>query len=105
MTFEDDAQRDAFHKETSPTLQIIAQIFESECWLHGQEVVLIDILRSDRLLVGCPHMDPDRMQAVAEKISSQFKRRDKRSTCLVDDPDIGTFILLSDLPEDLSELG
>ncbi len=102
MTFLDEEVRDAFHK-ISTLMQIVVSILEFECAkFHGQ-LELIGC-EEDVSLLACPDMRTTDMFTVCDKINSQFKRYDKKFTCVVHDTTLKTFKVFVTAASDLEQL-
>lgn len=89
MTFLDEEVRDAFHK-IGTTMQIICSILEYECAKYHQQIELIGCEEDHSLLVA-KDMPDSEMNAVCDHINRQFKRKDKRLTCVVHDQTLKLF--------------
>lgn len=103
MLFETEEDRILYHKSNT-VLQTIVQIFEDHCYLYHKQVQFIGLLNDAQALVGIADIDPEVMTEIEDKMNRQFSRKDPFVTCMVDNLDLGTFILYARHTHDFVQL-
>jgi hypothetical protein len=80
MKFIDDAAVDSLAK-SSTILQCMVQLLDFECSKYHVQAELIDA-ENNTALINCDPMTPQQILEVCKKVSSQFKRKDGKFSCL-----------------------
>lgn len=102
MTYLDDETRDMFHR-VSTLLQIVVSILEYEVAKFHVQLHLIGA-EIDIALLAAEGMRDQDMFAVCDKINQQFKRTDKKLTCVVHDTTLKLFKCFVTNQNELSEV-
>lgn len=80
MKFIDDAAVENLAK-SSTILQCMVQLLDFECSKYHIQAELIDA-ENGTALINCDPMKPEQILEVCKKVSSQFKRKDGKFSCL-----------------------
>lgn len=90
MNYVDDESRKIFH-QSKTLLQMVCQMFESLCYLHGIAPEFIDLVDGDHALMGCPKITEEQADDVTFQLNKQFPRKDDFFTCKVLDVELNIF--------------
>ena len=86
MLFADDDTRHAFHQR-SMLLQIVCNFLETHLAAHGFQVKVVESEHSEVGEVAVVSTDADHagaLQEAVDKVNRQFQRKDKLSTCVIE---------------------
>lgn len=104
MIFEDDAQRDHYHKAVNSMLQAVVQIFESRCYLYHLQVHLVDVTYPWSVTVILENDHEEVFTEIEGFMNTRFPRKDGYPTCQCINIEYGSFVLYGREATELNNL-